>query len=377
MITVRDQMYKKQKINYISADSHFCEPENFYTDRLPKKFLEEAPRYIQIKKNYFWTDSFSLIPMSASIGAGTSNKDLKFRCSREKYLEFSDLNKRVQMQNMDNAIHEILLPNLGLLWRIKNKNIKKLCFQIYNDNAIEFEKDKLSKRFTVLPIIFGSTSEEMQSSLSYILNKTQAKNLHGIVLDIGQIWILQKNKKCKHRKFIFNEIEKNKLPIILHANGTILNNSFTRPYTAKHSLFCVNAMSILVELYLSGFFDEFKKIKVVFSEMGLSWLNQIYYKLSYYKDRFKYLDNLIHLKRDFKDILKKNIFCTFTTELPDLQTLKLLGDKNLMFGSDFPHNESFFPNTVSFLKKIKNNYKKFNNYISKNTIENYNLKSKI
>jgi|TARA_B110000037_G_C16678400_1_gene325657 hypothetical protein len=35
--------------------------------------------------------------MSASIGVGTSNIDLKFRCSREKYLEFSELNKKVQM----------------------------------------------------------------------------------------------------------------------------------------------------------------------------------------------------------------------------------------------------------------------------------------
>ena len=370
-------MYKKQKINYISADSHFCEPENFYTEKLPKKYLEEAPRYIEIKNNYFWTDSFSLIPMSASIGAGTKNKDLNFRCSREKYLEFSDLNKRVEMQNKDRAIHEILLPNLGLLWRIKNKNVKKLCFQIYNDHALEFEKNKLSNRFTIFPIIYGSSSEEMSKSVNYILNKTQVKNLHGIVVDIGQIWILQRNKKCKHRKFIFREIEKTKLPIILHANGTILNHSFTRPYTAKHSLFCVNAMSILVELYLSGFFDEFKKIRIVFSEMGLSWLNQIFYKLSYYKNRFMYLDRLTHLKRDFKDILKKNIFCTFTTELPDLQTIKLLGNNNLMFGSDFPHNESFFPDTTNFLKKIKKNYKNFNNLILNNTIENYNLKTKI
>ena len=59
MITVLDQMYKKQKINYISADSHFCEPENFYIEKLPKKYLEEAPRYIEIKNNYFWTSPFT------------------------------------------------------------------------------------------------------------------------------------------------------------------------------------------------------------------------------------------------------------------------------------------------------------------------------
>ena len=130
--------------------------------------------------------------MSASIGAGTSNKDLKFRCSREKFLDFSDLNKRVEMQKKDGAIHEILLPNLGLLWRIKNKNIKKLCFEIYNDYALEFKKNLLQNKFTILPVIYGSSPKEMQSSIQKIFKKTNAKYLNGVVLDINQIWTLQK-----------------------------------------------------------------------------------------------------------------------------------------------------------------------------------------
>ena len=121
---VQVQMYEKQKIKFISADSHFCEPDKFYVNNLPSNLRDESPRYIEIKKNLFWTDSYSLIPMSASIGAGTSNKKLKFRCSKSKFLEFCDLNKRVKMQDKDGAVHEILLPNLGLLWRIKNKKEK-------------------------------------------------------------------------------------------------------------------------------------------------------------------------------------------------------------------------------------------------------------
>ena len=157
------------------------------------------------------------------------------------------------MQKKDGAIHEILLPNLGLLWRIKNKNIKKLCFEIYNDYALEFKKNLLQNKFTILPVIYGSSPKEMQSSIQKIFKKTNAKYLNGVVLDINQIWTLQKNKNCKYRKFIFKEIEKNNIPIILHANGTVLNHSFTRPYAIKHSLFCINTMSILVELYSSGF----------------------------------------------------------------------------------------------------------------------------
>ena len=82
--------------------------------------------------------------------------------------------------------------------------------------------------------------------------------------------------------------------------------------------------------------------------MGLSWLNQLYYKLSYYKERFKYLDNLKYIKRNFDDVLKRNILCTFTTELPDIQTLKLIGDNNLMFGSDFPIMNLFIQKPILF-----------------------------
>ena len=68
--------------------------------------------------------------------------------------------------------------------------------------------------------------------------------------------------------------------------------------------------------------------------------------------------------------------CTFTTELPDIQTLKLIGDNNLMFGSDFPHNESFYPKTNTFLKKIKKIIENHHKYLFDNTISNYNLSSK-
>jgi len=80
----------------------------------------------------------------------------------------------------------------------------------------------------------------------------------------------------------------------------------------------------------------------------------------------------MYKKQKIKYISADSHFCEpenfYVDRLPDLQTLKLLGNKNLMFGSDFPHNESSFPNTNSFLKKIKKNYKNFNNYILKNTI---------
>ena len=86
-------MYEKQKIKFISADSHFCEPDKFYVNNLPSNLRDESPRYIEIKKNLFWTDSYSLIPMSASIGAGTSNKKLKFSTPAFNFDEVSELPK--------------------------------------------------------------------------------------------------------------------------------------------------------------------------------------------------------------------------------------------------------------------------------------------
>lgn len=365
------------KKQYISADSHFCESDNFYLKRLPKKLHSEAPRYVDIEGNYFWTDSYSLVPLAPSIGAGQTDKKLKFRCTKREFHKFSNLKERIKMQKVDGALHEILLPNLGLLWRIKNKKIRKICFDVYNENALNVEKSNYKNNFTILQIIHGNSESEMLASLESILKKNSENNLHGLVFDMEQLWQIIKSQNFKLTKKILRSIEEKKIPLVLHANGTNLTKNFSRPYTAKHTLFCINSMNLMVELYTSGLFDKFKNIKIIFSELGLSWINQLHFKLSYYKQRFKYLDDLKHLKKNFSEVLKQNIFCTFTTEFPDIQTIELLGEKNLMFGSDFPHAESFFPHTKKFIDKLFKNYVNAQKFVTQNAIKNYNLKLKL
>ena len=361
-------------MKYISSDSHFCEPPNFYKERLEKKYHSECPNLIEIENSLFWTDSYSLTPMSASIGAGTKDSSLKFRCNLDEYNKFADLNKRLTYQKKDGATHEILLPNLGFLWRVKNHKIRKKCYDIYNLYTEEVRKSQLKKNFTIIPIIFGNNPKEIFKSLLDTLKITDCSSF-ALVIDMNQIWKLMEKYEDKNTINFFRLINKLKIPIILHANGTMIKRKFFREYTTKHTLFCINAMELFIELFLRGFFDRYRNIRFIFSEVGLSWVNQIYYKLLYYSKRFKSLDNLHHLKRNIGDVFKKNVLLTFTTEIPDKQTLDILSKKNIMFGSDFPHNESFYPNTSSFLTKIK---KKFKNdhegFLKNNAIKNYNLK---
>ena len=42
---VQVQMYEKQKIKFISADSHFCEPDKFYVNNLPSNLRDSRPIY--------------------------------------------------------------------------------------------------------------------------------------------------------------------------------------------------------------------------------------------------------------------------------------------------------------------------------------------
>ena len=50
-------------------------------------------------------------------GAGTKDSNLKFRCNLDEYNKFADLNKRLTQKS---GTHEILLPNLGFLWKLKS-----------------------------------------------------------------------------------------------------------------------------------------------------------------------------------------------------------------------------------------------------------------
>jgi predicted TIM-barrel fold metal-dependent hydrolase len=318
-----------------SADSHFIEPKTFYLDRLPRFYQGYAPRVIEIDGTIFWTDSYTLVPLETSLAAFCKPQELAFRGGIDIYNQVSDIEKRLQFQNDDFVTCEVLLPDTGLLWRIREVQTKLMCFDIYNDYADEIEKH--TDRF-LMPRVLPSMDEVYLNKIIDNLIESQ-RSARSFVIDMKFMAKIIQEKAYSSLMEKLNEINAN---IILHANGYKTDYNFKYPYMAKASMLCVNAMELLQDAYMRKFFDRWSNIKFIFSEVGYKWIDYLAQKVEYYENRYEFLEKIDKPEIPFLHICKKNIFYTFTNDLPVNHSSIYAGTENLLYGTDFPHADSTY-----------------------------------
>ena len=292
----------------------------------------------------FWTDTFSMVPVETSIGCFQANRDVSFRGGSEKWKEISDITRRIDYLVTEGVEREVLLPDGGLLWRVRDRQTRAMCFDIYNAYADEIES---TFRQFVMPKIIDSYSADVAlAQTKRILYSTNASNC--IVIDMTFIAKIICNKDYSD---FFEVLNESRCTIVLHANGFQSQTNFSYPYSAKTTMFCVNAMSLIIDAFMSGFFDRYSGIKFFFSEVGYKWLEHLSDKIPFYIERYFSLESITPVSRSFSDVIKNSLAFSFTNDLPCAFFLEKYSE-SLVFGSDFPHADSSYGNTREHVRKI-------------------------
>ncbi len=104
-------------------------------------------------------------------------------------------------------------------------------------------------------------------------------------------------------------------------------------------------------MIFAGVFERFPGLKVAIVEHELSWAPYFLDKMDVtYKELSQTAPYRFKDGRLPSDFFRTNIFLTFQEDKIGLDVLsKMLGTDTLMFGSDYPHAESTWPNSRAFL----------------------------
>ena len=128
----------------ISADSHMIEPPNLWTERLDKKYRDQAPHVEENEKGSFFAAP-GIKPSRVSMGfaAGRSGKDLEEYFKKGSFAGARpsgwDPVERIKDQDMDGVSAEVLYTTFGMpLFRLPDADLQRACFKVYNDWVAEF-----------------------------------------------------------------------------------------------------------------------------------------------------------------------------------------------------------------------------------------------
>jgi predicted TIM-barrel fold metal-dependent hydrolase len=154
--------------------------------------------------------------------------------------------------------------------------------------------------------------------------------------------------------------EELEMPVTHHSGGSGIPNYGRYPFT--NIMFVLEtgffANRALWHLMMSGVFDRFPNLKLVMTEQGSAWVPDLIARLDGLHDRM--VNGRIGelgvpedavLKMKPSEYFRRNVYIGASFPSPsDAALFHQIGIDNIMWGSDYPHNEATFPYSKESLR---------------------------
>lgn len=104
----------------------------------------------------------------------------------------------------------------------------------------------------------------------------------------------------------------------------------------------------LMEAIYGGVLEEFPQIRLVIGEAGIGWIPYVLEHMDLeWEDQFRDLK----LTMKPSDYWKRQCFATYQSDPIGVRLLDVLGEDNVMWGSDFPHPDGVWPDSQDFIER--------------------------
>ncbi len=350
----------------ISADCHIdlpWLPADLFTSQAAKKYRDRMPYVDQTDNGPQWVSrtgaQFGLQNGMGSAGRkyipGQIHRSDRMAAQGlysdgEKGIRrLTDPKLRIKDQDLDGVQAEVIYGVLGASMRLNDNEAATELLRIYNEWLADFCA-AAPDRFAGLASI---PSHDVDAAVAEIQNVAQRGVLKGIEVSNTHDMAPLFDPSWKPVWEVANEAQ---LPIHYHTIGPKNDYNFDnmaalqrRQAFAVHITSFQLAMSkIIMEIIYGGVLEAYPKIKVVIGESGIGWIPYILDHMDLeWEDQFKDLT----LKMKPSDYWRRQCFATYQSDPIGLRLLDILGEDNVMWGSDFPHPDGVWPDSKAFIER--------------------------
>lgn len=337
----------------ISADSHVMEPADLWTGRLPAALREHAP---EVRKNEdrpgysFHAPGLPASQVSGAWGAGRSGDDLKQHLENAGYESARpsgwDPAERLKDQDVDGVQAEVLYGTLGMrLFRMTDGELQRAFFGIYNDWLAEFCAYSPNRLHGLGLISLWDVDEGVRE-----LERCAELGLKG-----AMIWgYPPADMPYYHERYdaLWAAAQSLKLPLSLHI-VTGMGDESRVDFTAaavRYMHMIHEVQRSVSQLVLGGVLERFPGVQIVGAECDIAWLPHWMQRMDHANAKFGALMD-VKLSMLPSDYVRRQVWVTFMDDAVGAANLEAIGPETFMWGSDFPHTDSTWPNSQTVLDK--------------------------
>jgi predicted TIM-barrel fold metal-dependent hydrolase len=362
---------------YISADSHLEIDSKHWLPRVPEKFRALAPRLLlQADGSDAWTIGDKIVRPAAAA-------DLYGGKGRDQYVPFSgryegtpgtgSAAQRIAEQDQDGIHAEVLFPSQQggpKLWRrIDDNPTYKALVRAYNGWLAEEYCATAPERLIGVGIL------PLGCALTDVLEELEYCAAVGFKTVLLQGFPAGKAYPSDEDDRFWARAQELPMPVSVHVDldraGERKAPLFKYPREPDdvmkkltHDLVDQvgrfgpvrgNGSVAAVQWVLSGLFDRFPSLKIFFAENQIGWIPFFLQAADVRYDRHhRWAERLLGLqplKRPPSEYIREHFLWGFQYDRIGVELRHKINVDNLMWGSDFPHQESDWPESLNIIEK--------------------------
>lgn len=261
----------------------------------------------------------------------------------------TDPDLRVKDQDLDGVQAEVLYGILGASGRLNDDEAATEMMRIYNEWLADFCA-KRPERFAGIASIPSNNVSDAVAEVERVMKRgvlrgLEVANNHEMAPLFDPQW-----------QPLWEIVNESGLPLHYHTIGPRVDYDFAslerlqrRQAFAVHITGFQLAMAkVIMETIYGGVLEAHPRIKMVIGESGIGWIPYLLEHMDLeWEDQFKDLT----LKMKPSEYWHRQCYATYQSDPIGLRLLDILGEDNVMWGSDFPHPDGVWPDSRAFIER--------------------------
>jgi predicted TIM-barrel fold metal-dependent hydrolase len=364
-------MGNSDQARFISADDHIdlrWLPKDLWTERLPPRLREQGPRVVKTEKGEFWTwEGQTFSPhgyYTAAQGSGAMWAIERGGVMRPGELRPTTADLRLRDMDRDGADASIMYGPTDPM-PIADAELRRRCYEAYNDWLAEFCATK-PKRLIGVAQLSMEDPHAARDELERLSKRGALRHVNILASRANPpvyhecwepFWALAEEVGVPIGFHLAVLVKKTRLDEGDRGAANLVIATASRYAQEPPGLQLLEPMTGLI---FSGVLDRHPRVKIVMAEAGLAWVPSMIQGLDIWYQRTRDGRRLtgevpITLPKMLpSDYFHRQIWISFVDDPLGVKMIGGVLDENkIMFGSDYPHPASTWPDSGKVLAESR------------------------
>jgi predicted TIM-barrel fold metal-dependent hydrolase len=354
---------------YVSADSHLEVPPDVWGHWVPERYRDMAPRRIKLPNG---SDAFVVEGRLAQRGgmnlfSGTRPEDYEPRgINWDDFPGTGGAEQRLQELDQDGVDAEVLYPGPGsaaLVSSLNDKGTYKVLISAYNDWLGQEFCAVNPKRLIGMGLIPNTNAEDAIAEMEHCA-KIGLKGVYLSTFPNGQRYPTPGDDAFWSAALAMD------MPITIHISfaGVRPAPAFKYPiepegddkpgadYLERLTRYARAGGMDATQLVIAGVFDRFPNLRLYWAENQIGWVPNFLEQLdNNYRVNHFWAEKILGMPKLAKwpsEYIREHCWWGFMYNPVGVQARHQIGVDKCMWGSDFPHIESDWPNSMRIIDEM-------------------------